>query len=166
MHLDRIPITARPEGSMEQAVHLHDPVQEIINNAMQQHTFTAIEVHLMLKTSNPKTVQAYLIGLQHKQLPCKQWTERAPLPWIQVPHLRLMLQAKEPRARGRTSSQRSSRHQLWQSSPSSKPQHPGPSSKSNRLKVLCHSYHFSTHLMSNVPATEGTAQRTQISLGS
>lgn len=72
MHLDRIPITARPEGSMEQAVHLHDPVQEIINNAMQQHTFTAIEAHLMLKTSNPKPVQAYLIGLQHKQLPCKQ----------------------------------------------------------------------------------------------
>lgn len=57
---------------MEQAVHLHDPVQGIINNAMQQHTFTAIEMHLMLKTSNPNPVQAYLTGLQHKELPCSQ----------------------------------------------------------------------------------------------
>lgn len=72
MRLDQILITVHPEGSMEQAVHLHDPVQGIINSAMQQHTFTAVEMHLMLKTSNPKPVQAYLIGLQHKQLPCSQ----------------------------------------------------------------------------------------------
>lgn len=73
MRLDQILIMVPPEGSMEQAVRLHDPVQGIINNAVQQHTFTAIEMHLMLKTSSPKTVQTCLIiGLQHKQLPCSQ----------------------------------------------------------------------------------------------
>lgn len=167
MRLDQILIMVPPEGSMEQAVRLHDPVQGIINNAVQQHTFTAIEMHLMLKTSSPKTVQTCLIiGLQHKQLPCSQWTEQAPLPWIQVPQLRHMPQAKEPRAQGRTSRQHSSRQRLWQSSPSSNPQDQDPSSKSNRLKVLCHSYRFSARLMPSVPAAGGTAQRIQISLDS
>lgn len=72
MRLDQILITVHPEGSMEQAIRLHDPVQGIINNAMQQHTFTAIEMHLILRTSNPKPAQAHLVGLQHKQPLCSQ----------------------------------------------------------------------------------------------
>lgn len=147
-------------------VALHpDRAQGVINSVARQSTHTvatAVGIQLMWKMSEPKTVPVPLVGLLHKQLPRSQQAKQVPWSWILMQLPRDMQWAESPKGPSRTSTAATSTATArWSSTPSHHRQCLSTRSHSLGGCLLPPSHTLPTQ---NVPAAQGTAQRTQTSL--